>query len=102
MSDSINKRMTKIEEALYQTKSKSPQDVLNYPIRLNDKIAGLYTYASSGNYAPTKQVKEAYAELSSQADTELNKLKTIFTVDLPKLNQLIREKQLPVIGVSKE
>ncbi len=29
MADSINKGMTKIEEALYQTKAKSQQDVLN-------------------------------------------------------------------------
>ncbi|MEO6406487.1 MAG: hypothetical protein ABIY51_00725 [Ferruginibacter sp.] len=102
MSDSINKRMTKIEEALYQTKAKSGQDVLNYPIRLNDKIAGLYGYAASGNYAPTKQVKEVYNELSRQADVELDKLKTIFTVDLSRFNQLIREKQLKVIGVKPE
>ena len=102
LADSINKRMTKVEEALYQTKAKSEQDVLNFPIRLNDKIAGLYNYAASGNYAPTAQVREAYADLSAQADEQLNKLKTIFSVDVPKLNQLIRDKQLPVIGVKKE
>ncbi len=102
LADSVNKKMTRVEEALYQTKAKSEQDVLNYPIRLNDKIAGLYSYASSGNYAPTAQVKEAYTYLSEQADAELKKLKTMFDIDLPRLNQLIREKQLPVIGLKKE
>jgi hypothetical protein len=102
MADSINKRMTKIEEALYQTKAKSEEDVLNYPIRLNDQISALYDYASSGNYAPTQQVKEAYKYLSEKADAELNQLKTIMNVDVPKFNALIREKQLPVIGVKKE
>ena len=102
MADSINKKMTGIEEALYQTKAKSEQDVLNYPIRLNDQVSGLYDYAASGNYAPTQQVKEAYTFLSAKADAELNKLKRIMDVDLPKFNALIREKQLPVIGVKKE
>jgi photosystem II stability/assembly factor-like uncharacterized protein len=102
MADSINKKMTKIEEALYQTKAKSEEDVLNYPIRLNDQISALYGYAASGNYAPTQQVKEAYTFLSTKADVELNKLKTIMNVDVPKFNALIREKQLPVIGVKKE
>ncbi len=102
LADSINKKMTKVEEALYQTKAKSEQDVLNFPIRLNDKIAGLYSYAASGNYAPTAQVREAYTDLSAQADAQLNILKTIFNADVPRLNQLIREKQLPVIGVKKE
>ncbi|MEO8109310.1 MAG: hypothetical protein ABI594_04730 [Ginsengibacter sp.] len=102
MADSINNQMTKIEEALYQTKAKSGQDVLNYPIRLNDQVSGLYDYAASGNYAPTQQVKDAYSFLSVKADAELGKLKTIMDVDVPKFNALIREKQLPVIGVKKE
>jgi photosystem II stability/assembly factor-like uncharacterized protein len=102
MADSINKRMTAIEETLYQTKAKSGEDVLNYPIRLNDQISGLYDYAASGNYAPTQQVKEAYTYLSAKADAELNKLKEIMNGDVPKFNALIREKQLPVIGVKKE
>jgi photosystem II stability/assembly factor-like uncharacterized protein len=102
MGDSINKQMTAIEEALYQTKAKSEQDVLNYPIRLNDKISGLYDYAASGKGAPAKQVKEAYTELSALADIQLNKLKTIFNTDLEAFNKLIREKTVPVIGIKKE
>lgn len=101
-ADSINKQMTVVEEALHQTKAKSGQDVLNYPIRLDDKISGLYDFASSGNAAPAKQVKEAYAELSAQADAQLNKLKKIMEEDLVKLNDMIREKALPVIGVKKD
>ncbi|MEP6584551.1 MAG: hypothetical protein ABJA90_09805, partial [Ginsengibacter sp.] len=102
MADSINNKMTKIEEALYQTKAKSQQDVLNYPIRLNDQVSGLYDYAASGNYPPTQQVKDAYAFLTEKADAELKKLKEIMDLDLPKFNALIREKQLPVIGVKKD
>ena len=101
-ADTINKQMTAIEEALHQTKAKSGQDVLNFPIRLDDKISGLYDFAVSGNAAPAKQVKDAYAELSAQADEQLNKLKKILDEDLVKLNQMIREKSLPVIGLKKE
>ncbi|MBN8698088.1 MAG: hypothetical protein J0L54_00670 [Chitinophagales bacterium] len=102
LADSINKQMTVIEEALHQTKAKSGQDVLNYPIRLDDKISGLYDFASSGNAAPAKQVKEAYTELSAQADGYLAKLKKIFDEDLVKFNHLVREKSLPVIGLKKD
>ncbi len=102
LCDSINKKLTAIEEKLYQTKAKSSQDVLNYPIRLNDKLSGLFDAANSGNMAPSKQVKEVYADLASQADAELGKLKTIVNSDVQQLNQLIREKSLPVIGVKKD
>ena len=94
--------MTSIEEALHQTKAKSGQDVLNFPIRLDDKISGLYDFAASGSAAPARQVKVAYAELSGQADVQLDKLKKIIEVDLVQFNQLIREKSLPLIGLKKE
>lgn len=101
-ADTINKQMTAIEEALHQTKAKSGQDVLNFPIRLDDKISGLYDFASSGNAAPAKQVKDAFVELSAQANVQLDKLKIIIDTELVKLNQLIRDKALPVIGLKKE
>jgi hypothetical protein len=55
LCDTINKKLTTIEETLYQTKSKSSQDVLNFPIRLNDKLSGVFDAANSGNMAPSKQ-----------------------------------------------
>jgi photosystem II stability/assembly factor-like uncharacterized protein len=100
-ADSLNARLTAVEEALYQTKAKSGQDVLNYPIRLNDKIAGIFWVVSSGNTIPGKQAKEAFAELNTQAAVQLTKLKEIFTRDLPAFNQLIYEKKLPAIGIKQ-
>ena len=102
MADSINKQMTAIEETLYQTKAKSGQDVLNYPIKLNDKLGGIFNIASSGNMAPGKQVKEAYTDIATQCDAALTKLKKVFDQDLPALNEMIRLKTLPVIGVKKD
>jgi hypothetical protein len=37
----LSEKLTNIEEALYQTKNQSNQDPLNYPIRLNNKLASL-------------------------------------------------------------
>lgn len=99
MADSINKQLTSIEETLYQTKSKSGQDVLNYPIRLNDKLAGVFDVANSGNIAPSKQVTEVYNDLASQIDVQLKKLDAIKEKDIHGFNELIRQKALPVIGV---
>lgn len=99
LADSINKQITAVEEALYQTKAKSGQDVLNFPIRLNDKIAGLYGVASSGQNAPSKQVREVFADLSAQANLQLSKLKQVLDNDVKQLNKLINDKQVPVIGI---
>ena len=100
--DTINKQMTAVEEALHQTKAKSGQDVLNFPIKLDDKLSSIYNAASAGQSGLSQQSKDAYAELSPLIDEQLNKLKKIMSEDVGKLNQLIHEKTLPVIGVRRE
>lgn len=102
LADSLNKKLTTIEEALYQTKSKSGQDVLNFPIRLNDKIAGLYDVAASGYNPPSRQVKETFAELAGQADMQLKALQKLITEDLTTFNKKINDQQVPVIGLKKD
>jgi hypothetical protein len=101
LSDTILKKLTKIEEELYQTKLKSGQDILNYPMKLNDRISGLYNYASSGNTAPNKQVKDAFSELKTLADEQLKLFQTIIGKDVVELNMKIKSSDLPVIGIVK-
>jgi hypothetical protein len=49
----VKESLTAIEEALYQTKSKSSQDPLNYPIRLTDKLAGVMSAVNGSEFGPT-------------------------------------------------
>jgi photosystem II stability/assembly factor-like uncharacterized protein len=102
LSDSLSRELTSIEEALYQTKSKSAQDMLNYPIRINDKLSGVYGIAAGGNAVPSKQVREVFETLRAQADRQLARLQQVIQSGLPALNKLIYEKQIPVIGVKEK
>ncbi len=101
LADSINRKLGAIEETLYQTKARSGQDVLNYPIRLNDKLAGVFDAANSGNMPPSKQVRDVYATLAAQCNQQLDQLKKIREQEIEAFNKLIREKSLPVIGISR-
>ena len=100
--DTVDKQITAVEEAFHQTKAKSGQDVLNFPIMLDDKLSSIYNASSAGQSGLSKQTKDAYAELLVQIDEQLNKLKKIMSDDVAKLNQLIHEKTLPLIGAKKE
>ncbi len=71
------KAVTEIEEAIYQTKNRSGQDPLNYPIRLNDKLAGVYSNVSGGDFRPTKQSYDVYRGLAAQLDALLKKLEPL-------------------------
>ncbi len=80
-----------IEKALYQTQNKSRQDPLNFPIRLNDKLAGLLSVASYGDRRPTEQALAVKAELTAAIDAELAKLEKLWRTELPAFNALARE-----------
>jgi photosystem II stability/assembly factor-like uncharacterized protein len=101
LCDSINKQISAIEDNLYQTKAKSGQDVLNYPIKLNDKIASLYNQGNEGYSAPTEQSKIVFKELAAKADKEMMMFKKIMSTDIKILNDLIKKNELPVIGVNE-
>ncbi len=99
MGKSINDDMKKIEEALYQTKNKSGQDPLNYPIRLNNKLGALANEADGSDYHPTEQVKEVSKELNEKIDVQLNALRQIMKDKLPKFNELVKQKQVSAVTV---
>lgn len=76
-SEEIAQELTGIEEAIYQTKNKSGQDPLNYPIRLNDKLAGVFSNAMSGTTRPTDQAVEVFRKLSAELQVQLNRLAAV-------------------------
>ena len=97
-SSDILDNLKLIEESLHQTKAKSGQDVLNFPIRLDDKIAGVFESAAAGYVAPTKQVKETYAALNSLVDVQLKKYETLKKENVKALNEAVHKLAIPVVG----
>jgi photosystem II stability/assembly factor-like uncharacterized protein len=93
--------MKKIEEALYQTKNKSNQDPLNFPVRLNNKLAAVGGESGGGDYPPTEQVKAVYSEITGQIDTQLAALKKIIDEQVPKLNDLVKQKNVSAVVLSE-
>ena len=93
----LDKKMTEVEEALYQTKNKSRQDPLNFPVRLNDKLNGVAGSSALGDDRPTDQAVRVKNELTAAIDTQLAKLRTLWDGDLARFNQLAREKGVAAV-----
>lgn len=96
-ADKLVKDMTTIEETLYQTKSKSNQDPLNFPIRLNNKLAHLNSLTRIGNYAPTQQAIDFKNEITQLIDVELTKLNTLFNNEVKELNKKVKNSDIDLI-----
>ena len=99
LAKSILDDMKKIEEALYQTKNRSGQDPLNYPVRLNNKLAALSNEVDGSDYKPTEQVKEVHKEIVDQIDVQLNQLNKVMTDKVPRFNDLVKQKQVSAVSV---
>jgi hypothetical protein len=93
-AEQLDKKMTAIEEELIQVKSKSSEDPLNYPIKVNDKLMALEGTVESAEAAPTQQSYEVFDELSRQLDVPLAKWKDIQSSDLANLNQQLRKQDV--------
>ena len=100
-ASAIDSLMTEVEEALYQTKNQARQDPLNFPIRLNNKLAHL-TSLTRGDYPPTDQAVELKNELIAEIDGWLAKFKKVQDVDLPAFNKMVREMEVDVIRLKKK
>ena len=98
--DALEATSKAVEEALYQTRNQSRQDPLNFPIRLNDKLSGLMRLASVGDFRPTSQMEAVRERLFAAIDQELARLREIWETDLPKINQMVLDRQVPAIAPS--
>ena len=97
----IVKALTAVEEELVQTKIRSSQDALNYPIKLNNKLAALSSAVDSSDSPPTRQAYDVYNDLSAKIDTQLAALARIKTDEIAAFNRSYAEKNLPVIVTKK-
>ena len=99
LARAIKDELTAAEEAIYQTKNRSNQDPLNYPIRLNNKIAALAGGVASADARPTDQSLAVFDELSAALQRELDRVTAVLRDRIPAFNTAVRGLDLPAVVV---
>ncbi|HET7038521.1 MAG TPA: glycosyl hydrolase [Gemmatimonadales bacterium] len=97
LARAIKDELTGAEEAIYQTKNRSNQDPLNYPIRLNNKIAALAGVAGGADARPTDQALAVFEELSAALQRELDRVAAVVRDRIPAFNQAVGRLELPAV-----
>lgn len=67
-------QLSSVEEQIYQVHNRASEDPLNYPIRINNKIAALAGVVGGASARPTEQSYAVFRLLSGQLDTQLQRL----------------------------
>lgn len=92
-------KLKAVEDVLIQSKSKSNQDPLNYPIMLDNKLAALAAVVASADSRPTDGSYQVFKELSEKADAELARFRSLIEADLSAFNKMVQEAGIPAIIV---
>ncbi len=97
LSDTISA----IERNLYQVKNRSGQDPLNFPIKLNNRLAALRRSVETGDAKPTAAAYEVLDNLSAKLNVQLDALGDAVAAMLPALNAKLRAAGLAPIQPPK-
>ncbi len=97
----IIKKLTKIETALYQTKNRSPEDPLNFPIKLNNRLSALGSSVSVGDFQPTNQAIKVKKKLTKLINIQLTLLQNVIKEEIPRLNKMIFNAKVPAVLIKE-
>jgi hypothetical protein len=93
----ITEKLTAIEAELIQSLARVQQDQLNFPTRLNAKLAALTSVVASADGAPTRQAYEVFHDLATRIDQQLIRLQEVIDADVAAFNELIRASAIPAV-----
>jgi len=97
-AEALVKKITGIENELFQPKGKIDEDLINYPTELSGKIAYLEYAVDSSDAAPTAQDVEMYGIYQKQLAAIDAQWNEVLKSDLPALNKMMGKRKIPAIA----
>jgi hypothetical protein len=95
-------KVTEVEGEIYQIRNQSSQDPLNYPIKLNNKIAALLGMAGSSPGRPPAQATQVFTELNVKLDVQMKRMDKVYSDDLKAFNDQLKKLGLPEVTPKKK
>ena len=93
-AEELKESLSEIEKTLYQTKNKSNQDPLNFPIKLTNKLGHLNSLVTMGDFPPTSQDIAVQQELSKQIEKQLKTFDALIDKEIQGFNTSFNEMKL--------
>lgn len=97
IGDILTQKLSAVEEEIYQVRNRSGQDPLNFPIKINNRLASLRRSVETGDNPPTHAAQEIFKMLSADLQKQLDAYAGIEKGDLANFNKAAASlKQKPV------
>lgn len=88
---------SEVEEDIYQVRNRSGQDPLNFPIKVNNRLANLLSMAERGDGRPGNMMPEIFNILSEELRVYTTRLEEIWGTELVAVNTELERLGLPAL-----
>ena len=84
--DRLVANITAVEEEIYQVRNQSGQDPLNFPIKVNNRLASLLGIVGGADGKPIANADPIFRDLVGELKVQTDRLQKALTKDLPAFN----------------
>jgi hypothetical protein len=99
--DKLTNDLSAVEREIYQVKNQSGQDPLNFPIKVNNRIAALLGVVSNPDAKPIAGAYPIFNDLKSELKVQTDLLQKVLSTQLPLFNTEAKRVGLEPITVKK-
>lgn len=93
--ETLKSSASAVEENIYQVRNQSNQDPLNFPIKVNNRLANLMSMAERGDGRPTNNMAEIFGILTAELKRYTDRLAEVWARDLEAVNAELARLGLP-------
>ena len=99
--DRLTTKLGGVENEIYQVKNQSGQDPLNFPIKVNNRLASLLGVVTRGDQRPIGNAQPIFSDLKAELKVQTDLLQKILNTDLAAFNAQATKLGLEPIKVTK-
>jgi hypothetical protein len=86
---------SEVEASIYQVRNRSNQDPLNFPIRVNNRLANLLSMSERGDGRPNQGMREVFQIMVEELRRHTDRLSEVWATDLAAVNRELERLELP-------
>ena len=96
--DRLTRSLSAVEEEIYQVRNQSGQDPLNFPIKINNRLASLLGIVSAGDGKPIANAVPIFTDLKAELEVQTGRLQRVMTTELAAFNTEARRVGVEVVS----
>jgi len=85
-ADKLTRDLNAVEEEIYQVRNQSGQDPLNFPIKINNRLASLNGVVNNGDGRPIGNASVIFKDLTAELKVQTDRLDQVVAAGVPSFN----------------